>query len=108
MKFSVIVVSFLQALAVSAAPLDTEPLKREVQDWNAKAWSNFVKVYAVPEDKRDTVKREVENWNAKAWSNFVKVYAVPDDKRDNVKREDWNAKAWSNFVKVYAVPDEEK
>ncbi|KAJ5607272.1 hypothetical protein N7537_003891 [Penicillium hordei] len=96
MKISTLAVTLVQALAVSAAAIgDLASVKRAADKWNAEAWSNFVKVYAVD----DTAKRDVENWNAAAWSNFVKVYAVDDTvKRDG---ENWNAAAWSNFIKSY-------
>jgi len=42
-----------------------------------------------------------ENWNAAAWSNFIKSY-VDDFEAGKEKRdENWNAAAWSNFIKSY-------
>ena len=61
--------------------IDSSALKRDVDNRNAAAWSNFVKVYAVDDVEAASVKRDVENWNAAAWSNFVKVYAVDDGGR---------------------------
>ena len=63
-----------------------------------------MKVYAVDEK----TKRDVEGWNAAAWSNFVKVYAVDDGKEKGKRDEGWNSAAWSNFVKVYAIDDTEE
>lgn len=82
----------------STGGLTTSIIKREAQpDWNAAAWSNFVKVYAVDEK----VKRDVDNWNSAAWSNFIKSY-VRDFESVKAKREEnWNSAAWSNFIKSY-------
>ncbi|KAI1503729.1 hypothetical protein F5X99DRAFT_374274 [Biscogniauxia marginata] len=86
-----------QALAISATAIPAEAVaKPDVENWNAAAWSNFVKSYV---DVAETAKRD-ENWNAAAWSNFVKSYV---DGAEDVKRDEnnWNGAAWSNFVKSY-------
>lgn len=68
-------------------------------DWNAAAWSNFIKSYFPEENaKRD------EDWNAAAWSNFIKSY-FPEEQNSKRDEENWNAAAWSNFIKSY-FPEE--
>ena len=42
-----------------------------------------------------------EDWNAAAWSNFVKSYVDGAEATKAKRDEDWNAAAWSNFVKSY-------
>ncbi|KAL1967379.1 hypothetical protein VTN77DRAFT_3164 [Rasamsonia byssochlamydoides] len=73
MKLSLIACILLQAVAISGAAIDPlASLKRDVDNWNAAAWSNFVKSYVgdatVEKEKRD------EDWNAAAWSKFIKSY----------------------------------
>lgn len=73
-------------------------------NWNAAAWSNFVKSYV--DDFEAHAKRD-ENWNAVAWSNFVKSYVDDVEARavgaetKSRRDENWNAAAWSNFIKSY-------
>ena len=71
----------------SSSEIFTDPTSYEskVDNWNAAAWSNFVKVYAVDDNEPASVRRDAENWNAAAWSNFVKVYAV-DDEEESTSR----------------------
>ncbi|KAI1329696.1 hypothetical protein F5Y16DRAFT_397041 [Xylariaceae sp. FL0255] len=91
-----------QALAVSSAAISTK--ERSEENWNAAAWSNFVKSYV---EGAENLERDAEaNWNAAAWSNFVKSYV---DGAESVKRdvENWKAVAWSNFVKSYVNEAEE-
>jgi hypothetical protein len=64
---------------------DASAHESKVDNWNAAAWSNFVKVYAVDDNEPVSVRRDAENWNAAAWSNFVKVYAV-DDEEESTSR----------------------
>ncbi len=55
---------------LNSMPAVDSVAKRAPEDWNAAAWSNFVKSYV---EGAEDVKRG-ENWNAAAWSNFVKSY----------------------------------
>ena len=62
-----------------------------------------MKVYAVDEK----TKRDVEGWNAAAWSNFVKVYAVDDGKEKGKRDEGWNCDAWWLFLNVNVFDESE-